>query len=376
MKPKENPFHLKGYHGANLFCDREEETKLILENVQNGVNTTLISVRRMGKTGLIHHAFAALEQTKNRHCIYVDVFAAQSLPEFTNELASAILLKFPQNNSIGKKFIKFIKGFSTVISYDAYTGVPEVTFNYSQPQQYQQSLKGLFAFLEEQKKPIVLGIDEFQQIAQFPEKNTEAILRTIIQTLTNVVFVFSGSHKHLLVEMFNNAKRPFYASTQPLSLGKISEQAYAVFIKQIYLDYKKIINDESIDFILNWTRSHTYYTQALCNKIFGQGASKILINNVYQACDSLLNEHEDVFYQYRLLLTAAQWKLLKAIAKADKVYQPTGSTFVSTYQLGNPASVRRSLEALVQKEMVFNEINQQGNYYQVYDCFLSRWLER
>ncbi len=376
MKPKGNPFHLKGYHGAALFCDREEETKLLVQNAQNSVNTTLISARRMGKTGLIRHAFSALEQTKNWNCIYVDVFATQSLAEFTNELASAILLKFPQNNSIGKKFIQFIKGFSTIISYDAYTGVPEVSFNYTQPQQPQQSLKGLFAFLEEQNKPIVLAIDEFQQIAKYPEKNTEAILRTIVQTLTNIVFIFSGSHKHLLLEMFNNAKRPFYASTQTLSLGEIAKSAYTEFIKRQFLLHQRTIDEESVDFILNWTRVHTYYTQALCNKIFAQNTKKNTINGVYNACDSLLQQQEDIFYQYRLLLTPAQWKLLKAIAKEDKVFQPTGTYFVSTYQLGNPASVRRSLEALVQKEMVYNRITAKDSYYQVYDCFLSRWLER
>ncbi|MBL4733747.1 MAG: ATP-binding protein [Flavobacteriales bacterium] len=376
MKVHHNPFHLKGYHGPRLFCDREEETKLLIENVNNGVNTTLLSVRRMGKTGLIHHVFNTLNKEKHWTCIYVDIYATQSLAEFTNQLASAILNTFPQSQSIAKNFIDLIKGFSPTISYDPLTGVPEVAFSYTQHKQYEHSLKGLFEFLEQQDKQIVIALDEFQQIAKYPEKNMEAMLRTIIQSLKNVVFVFCGSHKHLLLEMFNSAKRPFFSSTQPLYLSAIPEVKYAKFIKKLFLRNKRNIDEESINFILSWARVHTYYTQALCNKIYAKNTTKIFIEDVYHACDSILKDQENIFFQYRNLLTSGQWNLLRAIAKEDRVYQPTGSVFIGKYQLGNPASVKRSLEALVDKEMVYRESNKEGDYFIVYDCFLSRWLER
>jgi len=204
MKTQKNPFHLKGYHGAKLFCDREKETNLLIENAKNGVNTTLLSTRRMGKTGLIHHVFNSLGKEKKWVCIYVDIYATQSLAELTNQVASAILKTFPQNNSIGKKFINLIKGFSPVISYDHLTGTPEIAFSYSQANQYEYSLKGLFDFLEQQNKQVIIALDEFQQIANYPEKSTEALLRTVIQSLKNTVFIFSGSHKHMLMEMFRS----------------------------------------------------------------------------------------------------------------------------------------------------------------------------
>ena len=376
MKTQKNPFHLKGYHGAGLFCDREEETSLLIENATNGVNTTLLSVRRMGKTGLVHHVFNKLGKEKNWECIYIDIYATQSLAEFTNQVASAILKAFPQNNSIGKKFINFMKGFSPSISYDPLTGAAEIAFSYSQVKQYEHSLKGLFEFLEKQNKQVIIALDEFQQIANYPEKNTEALLRTIIQSLKNVVFIFSGSHKHLLMEMFNSAKRPFFSSTRPLYLNAIPEKKYAAFIKKLFSARKRSIDKESTAFILDWTRVHTYYTQALCNKIYAQNSAEIGIKEVHHACDSILMEQENIFFQYRNLLTPAQWNLLKAIAKEDKVHQPTGNDFIGRYLLGNPSSVKRSLEALVDKEMVFRENSHGDDYYLVQDCFLSRWLQR
>ncbi|RLD24922.1 MAG: ATP-binding protein [Bacteroidetes bacterium] len=376
MKSKGNPFHLKGYHGAALFCNREKETSVLIENLNNGINTTLFSIRRMGKTGLIHHVFNKLKRDKAVECIYLDIYATQSLSEFTNQIASAILQAFPKNNSIGKKFINLIKGLSPIISYDALTGAPEISFTYAQPKQYEYSLKELFAFLDRQNKTVVFAIDEFQQITQYPETNIEALLRTIIQQLKNVAFIFSGSQKHLMLEMFNSSKRPFFSSTSPLHLNEIPERKYASFIKKLFKKGGREIDDRSIDFILEWTKVHTYYTQALCNKVYAQNTSEIKLKDVYASCDSILEEQENVFFQYRNLLTKAQWNLVKAIAREDSVSQPTGNKFISKYNLGNPTSVRRSLEALVNKEMVFRESDKKGSYYRVYDCFLSRWLER
>ncbi len=375
METQQNPFHMKGYHGSGLFCDREDETQKLIENAKNDVNTTLFSIRRMGKTGLIHHAFNIMSKEKKWKCIYVDIYATQSFAEFTNQLASAIFKSFPPDSSIGKKLIDLVKGFSPIVSYDTFTGAPEISFSYKQPKQYVHSLTGLFKFLEQQKTQIIIAIDEFQQITNYPEKNTEAILRTIIQQLKNIVFIFSGSHKHLLLEMFNSAKRPFFSSAQPLYLNEINNEKYAIFITKLFVERNRKIDKESIEFILKWTRNHTYYTQALCNMIYTQNNSKITINNVYSACDSIIKEQENVYFQYRNLLTSSQWNLLKAIAKEDKVYQPTGIKFVGGYKLGNPASVRRSLAALENKEMVFRKTTKSDSYFQVYDCFLSRWLE-
>ena len=376
MKTKDNPFYLRGYHGAYLFCDRKEETKQLIDNVNNGINTTLISIRRMGKTGLIHHTFNSLSKDKNVICIYIDIYATQNLSEFTNQLASIILKSFPKTKRIGKEFMNMIKGFAPVFSYDPFTGLPNVSLSFTQTNQPEHSLKSLFSFLEKQNKKIVIAFDEFQQITEYPEKNVEHILRTLIQPLKNCSFIFSGSQKHILLEMFSSAKRPFFSSTQFLFLSNIEAHEYSKFIKKVFVKHQRTITDEAIDFILNWTKRHTYYTQALCNKVYAQSIKNIDIESVYFACDGILKEQENIFYQYRNLLTKLQWNLLKAIAKEDKVTQPTGINFISKNNLGNASSVRRSLMSLIEKEMVFEMSTKEQSYYSVYNCFLSRWLER
>ena len=91
----------------------------------------------------------------------------------------------------------------------------------------------------------------------------------------------------------------------------------------------------------------------------------------------ILQEQEAVFFTYRDLLTGPQWKLLVAIGKEKRVYKPTAQQFILDYRLGTPASVKRSLDALLTKEMVYREREEEGvSYLEVYDLFLSRWIER
>lgn len=372
----QNPFPVAGYHGSALFCNRREETKRLKENVENGLNTTLISLRRMGKTGLLQHLFAQLGKRKDTYSLYADIYPTQKQKDLVNQLATAILNAFPPKKPIGKRVMEFITSLRPVISYDALTGNPEVSFSFAQQQQQEQSLAALLKFLDGLDATVVVAMDEFQQIAEYPETNTEAILRTLIQPLKNVRFIFSGSSRHLLLQMFTYSKRPFFGSTQLLELHPIHRTEYLRFIQKHMEAGQRTISTPVLDFIADWTRLHTYYTQVLCNRVFATGIKVIELVTVQDVCAEILAEQAAVFYQYRHLLTAAQWQLLKAVAKEEKACRITSKDFIARYKLGTPSNVQRSLDALLTKEMIYREETDQGSCYVVYDCFLSRWLQK
>ena len=371
-----NPFLISGYQGYTYFCDREEETEHIIKNIENGVNTTLLSIRRIGKTGLIHHIFNKIQEKKPCICIYIDLYATQNLNDLIEKVATSFVKIFPEKQTAGKKLMQVMKGLRPVIQFDGLSGEPQISFDFTQESQMNHSLQSLFSFLENQHVNIVIAFDEFQQINEYPEKNTEAILRTIIQSLTNIQFIFSGSSKHLLMDIFNNSKRPFFASTQAIQLGFIPTEKYSIYIQQHFESNKKNISAEAIQFILTWTKRHTYYTQVVCNRVFSLGIKSITISDVQKACNQILVEQEVIFYQYRNLLTAGQWNILKAIAKEGKVYQILEKKFIQNHSLGTTSSIQRSIASLLQKEMIYEEQEEKGSYYSIYDCFLSRWLEK
>ena len=369
-----NPFVVKGYIAKQYFCDRKNELKTLHRNVQNGCNTTLISPRKMGKSGLILRYFDDLSVKNRTQSIYIDIYSSRSLTDFIKLIAEAILLKFPAKSTLGKNFMKFLKGLRPMLTFDPFTGVPQIQIEYQLPQETVYTLQALFTFLEEQNMPIVIAIDEFQQICEYPEKNIEAILRTQIQRLKNIQFIFCGSNRAMMTEMFTHAKRPFFASTRVFYLDKIERAEYEVFIRNHFEANKKHINEEALTAILDLTKSHTFYTQNLCNYIFSTKTHTIDIEVVKNAMANILKENESYFFQYRQLLTTDQWNYMIAVAKENEVSQITAQKFISKYNIGTPANSRRILKSLIEKELILENLSDKKTSYQIYDVFLSRWL--
>ena len=230
MKPN-NPFLISGYYSPELFCDREQETRAILEALHNGRNVTLIAPRRMGKTGLIRHAFYRLkEQQPDIDTFYLDIYSTQSLGDFVRLFASTVL---GQLDSASQKALsrisKFVRSCRPVFTFDELTGVPKVTIDVA-PAEEENTLKEIFEYSGSSEKRCYVAIRRvFQQIVEYPEKGVQALLRSYIQFLPNVNFIFAGSKQHQIQEMFTSSRRPFYQSTQPLTIGPIQRDEYASF---------------------------------------------------------------------------------------------------------------------------------------------------
>ena len=370
----DNPFIIKGIISKDLFCDRVDELQLLKRNVRAGIDTTLVSPRRMGKTGLIFRFFEELADT-GMETLYVDIYASRDINDLIKLLAEAILLKFPEKSTIGRRFMDFLKGLRPSLSFDPLSGEPKVSIVHQTDHQKEHSLRSLLEFIDRQGTTILVALDEFQQINEYPEQNTEALLRSYIQQLKNTRFIFCGSKRSVMLDMFSNTKRPFYASTQFLSLEAIEKDVYAAFIKALFEKYKRNIFPEAVDYILEWSRRHTFYTQRLCNQIFSSGYKKPGIDDVKEACLSLLKSNEAVFFQYRQLLTPAQWNFLIALAKEGEVRHITAQDFLRKYSIGTPANAKRINESLIEKELILHTPDMKGNTYRVYDVFFSKWLE-
>lgn len=373
----DNPFIVKSYESKELFCDREEELQLMLRNCVNRSDMTLISQRRMGKTGLILRLFDELRTERpDIHTIYLDIFASRNIDDFIKLLAEAIMKSFQPKTSIGERLMTFIKSLRPQLSFDNITGEPQIQIAYQTAHEKEYTLRGLFDFLDSQDVPIVIAIDEFQQIRDYPEKNMEALLRTYIQQTHHLTFIFCGSKKHLMADIFANERKPFYSSTTFVSLEKIDEDAYSAFIRRLFEERQRDITDEALQFILTWTRRHTYYTQQLCHTIYANGNATIDLDEVKRACNQLMRHGEAVYLQYRQMLTEKQWAYLIAIAKEESVHQITASAFLKRHKIGNPSISRRLADALCEKGLLNDESTLDGTVYSVSDVFLSHWMER
>lgn len=368
-----NPFLTYGYNGPDYFCDRTEETKRLKTLLVNGNHVALISPRRMGKTGLIRHCFSQQELHKDFYLFLVDIYATKSLAELTYELGREILgvLKSKERKA-WEKFLMIVGSFRTGISLDA-AGLPSWNLEIGDIQTPKTSLDEIFQYLSYADKPCIVAIDEFQTITDYPEQNVEALLRTYIQKCNNAKFIFSGSKRHMMNEMFSSPARPFYQSSSTISLKPIPLREYSAFITRHFEKAGYQIAPEAIQYLYDAFEGTTWYIQKICNEIFAMAETNCIcgINEIDTAIKYAVEEKDDTYKDMMSRLTAKQKALLIAMAR-DKSVQPLSGNFIKKYHLSSPSAVQRSLAALQKKDIL---TNQDGKYF-ISDYFLQIWLNR
>ena len=367
-----NPFLLTGYISPAYFCDREQETQKLISALHNGRNVTLISPRRMGKTGLIRHAFYNMESGQQAKCYYVDLYKTDSLASLVEQLANVVLGSLDTTEEkIIKKVTTFFKSLRPLFSFDSMSGVPTFMVDVK-PEWAEHSLAEIFSYMEQSGQQCVIAMDESQSIADYDDRNVEALLRSHIQQLNNVHFVFSGSQRHVLENMFTSANRPFYQSTQILNLYEIQEQPYYLFAEEKITAHHQQMTADVFGYLYQKLAGHTWYVQVLLNRLYESGEHLISQDVVDNVLTGIVDENEATFQTFMRLVTPAQAKLLRAIAKEGSVQQALGQSFISQYHLGATSTVKSALKVLVEKELILDSLGA----YQIYDRFFSLWLTR
>lgn len=366
---KHNPFLISGYMSPEYFCNRNLETDRIINSCLNQRNITLISSRRMGKTGLIFHSFYQFNEKNDVIPVYLDILSTTNLKEFTEALGNALLTSLAKTESGLKKFIKQFSHLRPELSFNPFSGEPKMSLGIRNSDEALSSLEAIFHIISERKTLFIIAIDEFQQIMEYPEKNIEAILRTHIQQLGNSSFIFSGSKKHLLSNMFSKPSRPFFSSTEMLFLNVIDKSDYTLFIENHFYAARKSISPEAIEKIFLHTGLHTFYTQLLCNRLYSL-YSKITEKDVEKLLLTILQENQPVYANYLNLLTSTQYKVLRAIALEGEVSSPNAKDFLRKHELGAASTVSQAVDSLIEKEFITRE----NNTLSLQDKFLREWI--
>lgn len=367
-----NPFVLTGYVSPEYFCDRQKETDKIISALLNGRNITLTSPRRMGKTGLIHHVFHNMQENNDVKCFYVDLYQTDSLELLVKKLADTILGSLDSTeDKIVKNVVSFFKMLRPVVTVDPMTGEPGFKVDV-EPGQGEYSLSEIFAYMEQSDYRCFVAFDEFQTIASYADKNVEALLRSHIQRLTNVNFIFSGSQRHVLENMFASASRPFYQSTQMMPLGTIDKSAYYAFSSDKMKYNRQSIDEESFDYLYTKLSSHTWYVHTLLNRLYETDYGTIDKTTVDDIMAEILLENEGTFQTFLRLVTPIQAKVLYAIASEGTIKEIQGKSFLTKYQLGAASTVKTAVKSLAEKELLLDN----NGEYQIYDRFFGLWLVR
>lgn len=364
-----NPFLLKGYINSKYFCNRIQETENLISAIRNNQDVTLYGYRRLGKSALIHHVYKKLE--KEFTCIYSDIWGTSNVDEFIKELANAVIKsKIFSKRSYSDKLLSFLKsiGASFNIGID---GLPSVNLIYNGRGQDFKALEELFEFLKNLNKPIIFAIDEFQEIKKYNNNIPfEGKLRALIQQCSKVVFIYSGSEHHLLNDIFNDYKKPFYQSTRMISIGKIEKELYKKFIYEHFKKSKKQIDQALIDHILEITHLHTYYVQAIANLLY----SLVELPKSIEEFELIYRDYileKSVFYlELPERLTKQQFSVIKAFGTTGIVTTPTSADFMERAKIRNPSSMHRAIKSLLEKQIIIKD----SDNFRLYDVFLEHFI--
>ena len=364
-----NPFIVLGYNGPEYFCDREKETAKVLGAIENDRNVTLIAPRRYGKTGLIQNVFYHLPSEYTG--VYLDIFALRNLAEFTKAFAAAVVgsVDTPVEKTMST-VARFFKSCRPTVTPQE-DGTPKFSFDVA-PSQAETTLKEAFDYLKKRERRLVIAIDEFQQVLEFPETGTEALLRSYVQDVPWVRFIFAGSRHHLMGEMFLSAKRPFYQSTDIISLGTINCAKYAEFAARHFADGGQPFNREVFEALYARFGGVTWYVQTVLNRAWQAGNGLTEVAQIDEIVTELVEDRSIVFRDLFFSQNAASQELLLAIATEGEAHEIYSGDFLRRHRLNSTSSVRSALKTLVKNDLIY----QTETGYIVYDRIFGEWLRR
>ncbi len=368
-----NPFVISGYLSAEYFCDREQEKEKLIRDITSGNNVTIISTRRMGKTGLIKHCFSDKQITKNYYPFFIDIYATKSMRDFVFALSKVILEELkPFGKKALENFWNTVKSLHTGITFDV-SGNPSFSLGLGDIQSTEVTLDEIFRYLNNADKPCIVAIDEFQQIAGYTEYNVEAILRTYVQQSLNTRFIFAGSQRHVMGNMFLSPSRPFYQSVSMMHLESIPVNKYVHFAQSHFRKNKKKITAQTIENIYNTFEGITWYLQKMLNVLYSLTPENETCDEsmIEEALKNVIDSYKFTYAEILFRIPEKQKELLIAITKEGKASAVTSGDFVKKYNLTSPSSVQSALRGLLEKDFITYEQGQ----YQIYDRFFGIWLK-
>lgn len=375
-KKPENPFFIGISIPDKYFCDRKKETEDMIKRIQNGYNIVLKSPRRIGKSSLIKHVFCQPEIADQYNTLYVDIYGTKCAADFIKEF---------QNGFLNAPFARLEKGRKTVLAFlrNLYFEVKTTPagdlsgarVGVSQDGGISVTLQEMFNFLEKTNKPNIVVFDEFQQIQYYPERMS-AILRSFVQQMNNTHFIFSGSSRHLLSQMFDSPDEPFFKSARSMDLDIISLDTYREFCKSMFQLYRKAITDASVELTYYLFCGNTYDMQQVMKEAFSNTGKGETVDEdmILATVHLLLAEKEKDFREIlNRLDNKKERNVLFCIASEGLATGLTSSAMMKHYDLDNASSVQNALRNLCDDKL--NLVAKVGkSHYKLQDKFFELWL--
>ena len=365
-----NPFYFGNEVTGDDFCNRTKELKELKSDVASGQNVLLYAPRRFGKTSLLKKLQNQLKTDDSYQVIYFDLFSVSTVDEFIQKYFNVIARSINQDNN---KIINLFKSTLNLrpninMTIDNH-GNMNYSLSFSKKEQeitLEEVINLPYQYAKKLDKKIVVIFDEFQELEQF---SIEKKLRSIIQTHGRVVsYLFCGSKKSIITQMFNDNKRAFYKSVKHLHINEINLNDWNVFILSKFTKTNKEISKKQIKEIYDITKGFPYYMQQLMSIIWENSEKQVTKNIINYSIETMIQREYDMYSYIWSSLTPNQKLTLKYIIDNDGLNIYTKEN-LENYDIAS-STLKSTVEALIKKDV----FDKKGEQYYLVDPFMEIWI--
>lgn len=368
---------------GETFCNRKQELLQIKENVEKNRHLVIYSPRRYGKSSLVNKVVSDLKLPS----AVIDLFLAHDDRMITKRIMVGISKIISQlltpSEKILKKVQESFKNFKVTLGGNGFYIENSFSMNsYDSTDQIYEALAILDKMAHDKREKVIVFFDEFQDIINSEgSKSIQGAIRNIAQSTQSITFIFSGSHQHLLAELFDDKSKPLYMLCDKIQLQRIKASDYKFHInKMANLRWGKSIDKIVLDKILDITEAHAFYVNMLCNFLFKQENPPSIntVNNTWEYCQEI---------EYRRLsgdiqtLSANQQDILRLIAIHNPI-EPTGVDFIKEVAKSS-STIRQAIQSLLKKDFIYKVTDEDADLshirvgqYRVLDPLMSIILRK
>ena len=364
-----NPFKYGQVVKEEDFCPRPKLLKNVERFIKSAQNILIQGERRTGKTSLI---FEALRRLRKRNVVYVDLLEVKSSDDFCKRIIKSVI-SMEQQSGVAEKLFKSLSRLRPTLSIDPITGQPSISLDASvklQPDSIESILDMIGAI--DKRKAIVVVFDEFQDILNLKDsKEALALLRSKIQFHSKIPYIFAGSIRNKMDDIFNHPDSSFFKSAISINVGPIDREQFIAFLKSKFSLGKRSIDQPVLDLIFEIAENIPGDIQQLCSAIWEITSYKEIIDeSIIPKALKLIYAREFKGYEAILVqLTANQLNCLVGLAKIGGK-APLSSKFVKEVGIELPATIKKALIRLIQLKILYRY---QGEYKFV-NPFFKSWL--
>lgn len=371
---KDSPFIYGTTVSVQSFTNREKEAEKLRSNLMYGINTTIISPRRWGKSSLVEKVVHDIsKKDKKTKIILIDLFSVSSEAEFLETFAREVIKKssnrWQEWMGTGKEFFKkLIPKFSMGFDEADFS----LSFDLKELKKHSQEVLDLPELIAKKKGvKFIICLDEFQNLSSFSDyANFEKKMRAAWQRHRNVTYCLYGSKRHMMADIFNNPSKPFYRFGDIMLLPKIERGKWVSFICKSFEKSGKQIPEAVAIRIPELMKDHSWYVQQLAHYTWNMTQKKATEMEVNNALEELIRANSPLYQREIESISTTQLNLLKAVAKGETRF--TSTAVMNDYQLGTPRNVSKNKDVLINNDL----IHEQNGLFEFLDPAFELWFRK